>query len=78
VKPLSPKYYGFIQLSGKAHEGSEYIAMIAVVYRHLCAATHPGGKVVSTVIIFCLPSGNQAIAQTVRLSHDMCINWNEL
>ena len=33
-----------------AHDGSDYIAPIAIVHWHLYAKTHPGGEVVSTVI----------------------------
>ena len=44
-----------IQFSGKAHENSYYSVMTVIMHWHLCAKTHPGGKVVSAVIIFCLP-----------------------
>ena len=39
----------------KAHENSYYSVMTVIMHWHLCAKTHPGGKVVSTVIIFCPP-----------------------
>ena len=45
------------QLSGKAHEDCDYTDMVGIVHRRLRAETDLGGKVVSTVIIFCLLSG---------------------
>jgi len=43
-------------LSGKANEDSDYTAIIAGVHWHLCAKTHAGGEVVSTVLAsFWLP-----------------------
>ena len=46
-----------IQLLGNPHEDSGYTAMIAIMQSHIFVKTHPGGKVVSSVITFCLPSG---------------------
>ena len=46
-----------VQLSGKAHEDSDYTALNAFVDWCLHAETHPGGEVVSTLIIIYLPSG---------------------
>lgn len=63
----------------KAHEDSDYIAMVTIVHRHVGAKTRASGKVVSTVLIFCLPSGQHCLLnQTPRSSHDVCVNWNEL
>ena len=33
----------------------DYTIVIAIVHWHLCTETHPGDKVVSTVIIFVFP-----------------------
>jgi len=64
----------------KAQEDSDYTAMNAVVHWHLGAETraHPGGKVVSTVIIL----SSLWLLLLARLKqhghHVTCINWNEL
>ena len=39
-----------VQLSGKAHEDSDYTAMNSIVYWRLSAKTHPSGEIVSTVL----------------------------
>ena len=56
----------------KAHEDSDYTAMNAVVHWHLGAKTraHPGGKVVSTVIIFVFLMA--AIARSTQTTWSPC------
>jgi len=41
------------QLSGKSNKVSD----LAVVIANAHSQTHPGGKVVTTVLVFCLPFG---------------------
>ena len=46
-----------VQPLGKAHQGSDHTVMIAVVHWRFHAETHHAGKVVSAVIVSCLPFG---------------------
>ena len=56
-----------VELSGKAHEDSDYTAMITIMHWCLHAKTHPGGEVVNAVIICCFPSG-----------HYCSLNWTAM
>jgi len=67
-----------VQLSGKAHEDSVHIVVIAVVHWCLRVEIHPCGNVVSAEITFCLRFGRHgSISWTAWSSRDMCVNWNE-
>ena len=70
-----------VQLSGKTHEDSVHILVIAVVHWCLRAETHPCGNVMSAVIMPCLRFWSPWLARTwsneQRGHHVTCINWNE-
>ena len=61
----------------RAHKDSDHTAVIAVVHRRLHTETHRAGKVVSAVIISCLPFGRHCLLST-GLPRGMCVIWNEL
>ena len=63
-----------VQLSGKAHEDSVQVVVIAVLHWCLCAETHPCGKVVRAVIMFCLRFGRHCSIVLDQL-RSVVITW---
>jgi len=67
-----------VKLSGKAHEDSVHIVVIAVMYWCLRVETHTCGHVVSAVMMFCLRFGCcGSINWTAWSTRDTCVSWNE-
>ena len=60
----------------KGPRDSDYTAMIAIVHLHFCAKTHPGGEVVSVVIIVFFLAAIARSTQTARSSQHALIGMS--